>query len=52
MKRMLWRAVVKALRFWSRLDPDFREPYARVREPIPKGPSNRSAAIALKEPDD
>jgi GrpB-like predicted nucleotidyltransferase (UPF0157 family) len=44
-------SLVQTLRRWLKRHPEAQDPYARVRVPAGKGPSNRSTAIALKEPD-
>ena len=45
-------ALVESIRRWFRSKPDPRDPYARVRVPVRKGPGGRSASVALKEPKD
>ncbi|MBV9937459.1 MAG: hypothetical protein JO150_03055 [Acidobacteriaceae bacterium] len=42
--------LARTIRRWLNRNPDERDPYARVRVPVRKGPSGRSAAVALKEP--
>ncbi len=42
------RKVLKEL--WSRWKPEPEDPYANVRQPLKRGPSNNSAAVALDEP--
>ncbi|HZU26332.1 MAG TPA: hypothetical protein VFA04_12475 [Bryobacteraceae bacterium] len=43
--------VLTTLRRWLRLGRDPRDPWARVRVPVRKGPKDRSGAVALREPD-
>jgi len=52
MSKHNFSSIVQTIRRFLRRNPDERDPYARVRVPVRKGPSNRSAAIALKEPKD
>ncbi len=52
MKNKTLAALFEQIRRWFRSKPDPRDPYARVRVPLRKGPGGRSASIALKEPED
>lgn len=52
MKNKSLAALLERVRSWFRSKPDPRDPYARVRVPVRKGPGSRSASIALKEPED
>ena len=47
---MSGKNLMEALRRWLKRKPDGEDPYTRIRVPVRKGPSNRSAAVALKEP--
>ncbi len=50
LQRKLLEAIKKALRSGRGPDsPD--EPYASVRSPIRRGPPDKSASVALQEPD-
>lgn len=44
-------SILSALRRWLRRGRDPRDPWARVRVPLRKGPKDRSGAVALREPD-
>jgi hypothetical protein len=37
-------------RLWSRWKPEPEDPYAYVRQPLKRGPSGNSSAVALDEP--
>jgi hypothetical protein len=56
-KRSAWNVknfrkdVIETVRRWFKRSPDSRDPYARVRVPVRKGPGGRHDAVALKEPD-
>ena len=43
--------VIATVRRWFKRNPDSRDPYARLRVPVRKGPGGRHDAVALKEPD-
>jgi hypothetical protein len=56
-KRSAWsvrsfrKDLIETVRRWWKRKPDLRDPYARVRVPMRKGPGGRHGAVALKEPD-
>ena len=47
---MSGKNLIQALRRWLKRKPEDEGPYVRVRVPVRKGPNDRSAAVALKEP--
>jgi GrpB-like predicted nucleotidyltransferase (UPF0157 family) len=49
---MRGKDFIRALRRLLKRKPDEQDPYARVRVPVRKGPGGRSAAVALKEPNE
>jgi hypothetical protein len=51
MRKSFRKNVIETLRRWWKRHPDSRDPYARVRVPVRKGPGSRHGAVALKEPD-
>ena len=50
MKRQSLSDLIQALRRLLKRNLEDTDPYVRVRVPVRKGPSDRSAAVALKEP--
>ncbi len=44
--------LVQSVRRWLGNKPEPQDPYAGVRVPLRKGPSDRHAAVALREPDE
>jgi hypothetical protein len=53
MSKKSFAALLKAIRRRLTRSPDPQDdPYARVRVPLRKGPRDRSAAVALKLPDE
>jgi hypothetical protein len=44
------RELLLRLRRIFRRNPDGRDPYARVRVPLKKGPGGLHSSVALKEP--
>jgi hypothetical protein len=44
-------SILRKLLRWLRFGRDPRDPWSRVREPVRKGPKDRSGAVALREPD-
>jgi hypothetical protein len=44
----LWSRISR----WWRRDSEPQDPYAGVRVPLKRGPRDRSAAVALAEPDE
>jgi GrpB-like predicted nucleotidyltransferase (UPF0157 family) len=51
MPKSFRKDLIEAVRRWLRRNPDLRDPYARVRVPVRKGPGGRHGAVALKEPE-
>jgi hypothetical protein len=51
MRTSFRKNVIERVRRWLKSNPDSRDPYARVRVPVRKGPGSRHGAVALKEPD-
>jgi len=51
MSKGTFERAMTRVRRWFRRKPDLRDPYARVRVPVRKGPGGRHGAVALKEPD-
>ena len=55
MRSLAWKArnaLADALRLLTGRRPDLPDnPYAAVRSPIKRGPQDKSAAVALDEPD-
>lgn len=49
---MSGKTFIEALRRWLKRRPEDKDPYARVLVPVRKGPGGRSAAVALKEPNE
>lgn len=46
------KTLIDAVRRLLKRKPEDRDPYARVRVPVRKGPGGRSTAVALKEPNE
>jgi GrpB-like predicted nucleotidyltransferase (UPF0157 family) len=51
MRKNFRKNAIETLRRWLKRNPDSRDPYARVRVPVRKGPGSRQGAVALKEPE-
>ena len=51
MAKKLFSDLIQLVKRWLGWSPNPPAPYVGVRVPLRKGPNDRSAAVALQEPD-